>query len=692
MQTVSLPTFADFKELTRAVYHCFAQSETYESYKALQAALLDEPTIKAIIKTQTVKALEAHVYRKGDKKDFLVSTVYHNLLQSACTGDSFSFSPFSEKFEDAIKRYFDKVTPEAFKAEQDRLKAKSDAHHKALTNPETLDEFNTFKLYKGVDKLTSEQLVRFDELRATVEMNHIERQAKQNDIVREVKDVDTDMTMVTSHHAKKNIPLWVVKLSDRVDRDKYQELNNRAKQLGGYYSSYRGQGAIPGFTFESEEQAKLFMQVKDGNVDASSIKEEQRAERIQQQADALQEKGQTRIDAGNESLDRERKTHTHRYAQFAARAEAQAEYDVKFGQTLQLIGEGIENGTIKFLKFIKNMTDLEALDNVLISAKYRHIQAAKLRSDNYEYSNETIEHVQVPFPFLTAQDLPMITRLAAVKGRKIAGTRLVRRLKAYGEKTMYFAGHYDTQDYQTVLCYPASDANFDNYEASMYRERLAKYNRLVRLNVNTIPVLRAALRELLEIKKKAGISPEQKRRLEVAELERKFIGMKIDGFFPTPGDLAYNAIRRIKIWEEDSVCEPNGGLGHFADKLIEMHPKINLQVVEIVPSLAEACRLKGYETKCQDFLQYDQKHDVFVMNPPFENDQDIKHVMHAYSLLNEKGRIVAIMANNKYKDSAREFMEWLEDHGTYIVNPEGSFKSAFRPTGVGTITVTIEKH
>lgn len=64
-----------------------------------------------------------------------------------------------------------------------------------------------------------------------------------------------------------------------------------------------------------------------------------------------------------------------------------------------------------------------------------------------------------------------------------------------------------------------------------------------------------------------------------------------------------------------------------------------------------------------------------------------------YSLLNDGGRLVAIMAGNKQKSDAKttSFMELVDCKGYYQQNPTGSFLSSFKPTGVNTITVVLDK-
>jgi Large polyvalent protein associated domain 30/Large polyvalent protein associated domain 29 len=69
--------------------------------------------------------------------------------------------------------------------------------------------------------------------------------------------------VVETLHTKTKIKLFVVQLGMRVERATYERLNQQAKELGGYYSSYRRDGAIPGFIFKVREQAEKFAALAD---------------------------------------------------------------------------------------------------------------------------------------------------------------------------------------------------------------------------------------------------------------------------------------------------------------------------------------------------------------------------------------------------------------------------------------------
>lgn len=64
--------------------------------------------------------------------------------------------------------------------------------------------------------------------------------------------------IIPNRHTKTGEALWTVQLQDRVSSETYQEINAKAKRLGGRYSSFKGNGAIPGFIFKNEDAARAF--------------------------------------------------------------------------------------------------------------------------------------------------------------------------------------------------------------------------------------------------------------------------------------------------------------------------------------------------------------------------------------------------------------------------------------------------
>ena len=76
--------------------------------------------------------------------------------------------------------------------------------------------------------------------------------------------------------------------------------------------------------------------------------------------------------------------------------------------------------------------------------------------------------------------------------------------------------------------------------------------------------------------------------------------------------------------------------------------------------------------------------DRVVMNPPFENAVDIKHIMHAYGMLKPGGRLVALCANGpRQRFRLQPMASYWEDL------PADSFKS--QGTGVNVALLVMEK-
>lgn len=73
----------------------------------------------------------------------------------------------------------------------------------------------------------------------------------------EFKDVTDPMAVMdTFNHSKTGKPLQVVKLTAYIGPGKFAEYKSMAKTLGGYWSSFKGGGAIPGFIMPTEEAAR----------------------------------------------------------------------------------------------------------------------------------------------------------------------------------------------------------------------------------------------------------------------------------------------------------------------------------------------------------------------------------------------------------------------------------------------------
>ena len=70
--------------------------------------------------------------------------------------------------------------------------------------------------------------------------------------------------LAETKHSKTGEALFVATIGSRVEREDYQKINAVAKANGGYYSTFRGAGAIPGFQFKSAEARAAFVAAANG--------------------------------------------------------------------------------------------------------------------------------------------------------------------------------------------------------------------------------------------------------------------------------------------------------------------------------------------------------------------------------------------------------------------------------------------
>lgn len=155
--------------------------------------------------------------------------------------------------------------------------------------------------------------------------------------------------------------------------------------------------------------------------------------------------------------------------------------------------------------------------------------------------------------------------------------------------------------------------------------------------------------------------------------------------FPTPPELAKKMVEIAKIENHHNVLEPSAGTGNIIKAIGDGPDKtaieINSQLVNVLMSCAS-----GLHVIEGDFLQMNGDLGTFdrvVMNPPFINGSDIKHIQHALTFLKPGGRLVALCANGpRQREQLKPISTAWEDL------PEGSFKAA--GTNVNTALLAID--
>lgn len=172
-------------------------------------------------------------------------------------------------------------------------------------------------------------------------------------------------------------------------------------------------------------------------------------------------------------------------------------------------------------------------------------------------------------------------------------------------------------------------------------------------------------------------------------------GVKVvvaDQLFPTPRELAERMVRIADIRPGHEVLEPSAGTGHILDA-IPKDSTIRVTAVEINWNLAKLLIPKAQHVHNGDFLECTGaagllapfgSFDRIVMNPPFQNGDDIKHIKHAAEMLKPGGILVAICAGGP-----RQQKELQPLASYWEPLPPDTFKES--GTGVNTVLLTIER-
>jgi SAM-dependent methyltransferase len=190
-------------------------------------------------------------------------------------------------------------------------------------------------------------------------------------------------------------------------------------------------------------------------------------------------------------------------------------------------------------------------------------------------------------------------------------------------------------------------------------------------------------------------------RMQEVKLRRAIDSVRnqdIPGFFPTPRSVINKMLSIVDqhIVPGARVLEPSAGLGDIAEAITTTCKGVQVDAIEISPTLCEILRIKQIPVINDDFMLWslDNKYDCIVMNPPYENRQAIKHSTKAYQHLKPGGGLVCLMPPIHAETVVDSLMQ--EGCEAWAVEPvdDGAFnsKESFRRTGVSVAIVYAVKH
>ncbi len=694
-------TIADHDSIRNDLLDGFLSAEQVKALfdHAVKAADSIKADIAKLTKAEIARRWTGRRLSRGgtETKDVAVKYAYDSILSDFHFSDTFQWSPMEETIVQAYKRLVDAQTDEmiqegvqrrAAASKQWQERAQENAEALSGKKLETLDHFTTFIKANGYEKLSDEQLKLFDSLLGKRWEETRAREKQRSATVQGVTTAPEDLTteIIETKHTQKGHDLFVVRLGERVEKDVYTSLNTAAKRLGGYYSSYRGMGATPGFQFTTRAAAESFVAASKGETVTAET-----GRKPETRADRIRAAGQKLIDDGTAKRDQDRKANTARRAAQAESAEADAARMIAEGKTMIRLAEMIEEGTAGMLEPINARTELDLLHGMMRTAMLKAdraiVDSGKKRQDGRAWEDSDARFIEYPYPWFYADNAPkMVDHLEKQPGFKMLAKH-IEKLAAAAKKKGEPGFNVTDPDYVKKVGEAAE--KFESTMGWYAEEGVKRFTRAQRLGYKTIGTIRQAVREYADIlARPTGTDP-------IKKAERDLVGKKWDGYFPTPQVLADQMAAELNVNSTHTVLEPSAGKGSLVEAAIAAgaDPK-KIDVLEIVGDLRNLLEAKGFNLVGRDFLEHTDKYDRIIMNPPFEKGQDMEHVRHAYGLLNPNGKLVAIMSEGAFfrrDKKAEEFRAWLEEAGGWSEQlPEGSFKDSDRSTGVATRMVVIE--
>ncbi len=185
-------------------------------------------------------------------------------------------------------------------------------------------------------------------------------------------------------------------------------------------------------------------------------------------------------------------------------------------------------------------------------------------------------------------------------------------------------------------------------------------------------------------------------KLEATRAQLRACGQVVTApqLFPTPVALAERMADLADIQPGDRAADFSAGTGRL---LAAIAPRLSadaggeLVAVEIVLALADMLRRQFpvARVECGDFLALTDSlglFDVILLNPPYADAADIKHIQAAMGLLKPRGRLVALCAGGpRQHDALRPLVE--ARGGLWEPLPAGTFLES--GTGVNAVLLAI---
>jgi predicted RNA methylase len=162
------------------------------------------------------------------------------------------------------------------------------------------------------------------------------------------------------------------------------------------------------------------------------------------------------------------------------------------------------------------------------------------------------------------------------------------------------------------------------------------------------------------------------------------------GYFPTPKPVVEQLLDLAELQAGCEVLEPSAGRGAIAKAAAARGAVVDC--IELDTARAEHIRAGGYarQVTAADFfsVKVQRRYQRVIMNPPFADRQDIRHVQRALRFVQPGGLVVAVMYGSlpfRSDRKAKDFRARVQEvRGTITELPDDAF-----PIGVSTVVAVI---
>ncbi|MCG6405234.1 PLxRFG domain-containing protein [Vibrio fluvialis] len=668
--------------------------------------------------------------RKESEKKRLISIAMGRIADGLARAISPSFGSHEGFYlgQDEIKQIVSrirKLTPEEFASrlesrQNDKQRAQDQVQRdkESLQNPVTLADFRRLANTKNgsIDAFDDAQLKEYDRLMVE---HRLERLKQEQKAAAEVKAVDGEIAyqLAETIHTKKQIPMYVVQLTgDRLDKEAFKGLADRARKLGGNFVNAmmaKRFDTIDGFQFANKDDRDTFARLLDGDKVSA---ERRQAERQEQKTDSrvtrLMDLATSQEEKADEVINADRNTNTVRRAAMAANALDRGYTQQENAQTIRAIAKNVDK--YKVLSNLSQLVQLDELNNVMRRVVWdmpegeRKKHATRNEHSNWVLKDDAdidavVRFAKYPAPSARKDFLdPIADQLESVPGYKMAAQRIKKLTNGAEPGHMFeLTGPSWEPVVDKIRQFKRSGkVGQREYLFDRIDELFKVEGRFSRMGINGPAELRHALRELSEVKQ--GLATKRPAETPISKLENKIVETiranrnAFNDFFPTSDErLADQVVELADIKPGEKVLEPNAGMGHLADRLAAAGA--DLDVGELAYTMRQLLEEKGHNVVSDDFLEYNPGpiYDKVVMNPPFSNDAAIIHINHALTMLKPGGRLVSITPINtgdKGNSANKNFREYLDAVAAEeITNDKDAFVKSLNPTAVQTKTIVIDK-